>query len=142
MSGHYPLIRTIYLYLFTLVGLVLLTIGGVRFVNMGLKAFLFTQAEEEQKLYSVRPPEPYFGGSDTGKERAERLAETASVTEDERAAVRRWLADYAVWEERQKDFDPVVAGRHRDAAMNLAFLVIGLPLYLYHWSVIRRETKG
>ena len=38
---HYPLIRTIYLYLFALLGLALLTIGGVRFVDMGLKAFVF-----------------------------------------------------------------------------------------------------
>lgn len=57
---HYPLIRTIYLYLFALLGLVLLTIGGVRFVDMGLKAFVFTKAEEEVRLiYDQVPPIPY-----------------------------------------------------------------------------------
>ena len=46
---HYPLIRTIYLYLFALVGLALLISGSVRFVNMGLKAFVFTKAEQDMK---------------------------------------------------------------------------------------------
>lgn len=142
MSTHYPLIRTIYLYLFTIVGLALITIGGVRFVNMGLKAFVFTQAEEEQRLYSIRPPEPFFGDALSSKERLAGLKNTAVFSAEERAAVERWFADYENWEAQQKRFDPILAGRHRDAAMNLALLVIGLPLYLYHWSVIRRETRG
>ncbi|GAG22415.1 unnamed protein product, partial [marine sediment metagenome] len=53
---HHPLVRTIYLYLFALVGLALLTIGAVRFVDMGLKAFVFTKAEELQRLYEAMPP--------------------------------------------------------------------------------------
>jgi len=44
------IIRTIYLYIFALLGLVLVIIGGVRFVDMGLKAFVFTKAEEEDKM--------------------------------------------------------------------------------------------
>ena len=44
---HYPLIRTIYLYLFALLGLVLLTIGSIRFVDMALRAFVFTKADQE-----------------------------------------------------------------------------------------------
>lgn len=59
------LIRTIYLYLFALVGLALLTTGTVRFVDMGL-----------------------------------------------------------------------------DASINLAMILVGLPLYLYHWQIIGRETRG
>ena len=39
--NQYPLIRKIYLYTFSLVGLVVV-IGGVRLVGLGLKAFVFT----------------------------------------------------------------------------------------------------
>ena len=53
---HYPLIRTLYLYFFALVGLILATIGGVRFVDMALKAFIFTKAEERERLISTAPP--------------------------------------------------------------------------------------
>jgi len=58
MKKH-SLVRTIYLYIFALLGLVLLIIGGVNFLNMGLKAFIFTQAEEEQRLLYKEMPVPF-----------------------------------------------------------------------------------
>lgn len=133
---HYPLIRTIYLYLFTLVGLVLLTIGGVRFVDMGFKAFVFTKAEEEQRLTYKQPSyTPY------PVQRIEELQEEEGLSEEERATIKQWLADYKDWKEGISQIDPVTARRHRDASMNLALILIGLPLYLYHWRIIKRETK-
>ena len=134
---HYPLIRTIYLYLFALLGLVLLTIGGVRFVDMGLKAFIFTKAEEEQRLIYKQPsyvPYPV--------ERIEGLQEEEGLSEEEKATVKQWLADYKDWKERRSEIDPVTARRHRDASLNLALILIGLPLYLYHWRIIKKETRN
>ena len=98
MEKH-SLIRTIYLYLFACLGLVLLTIGGVRFLDMGLKAFVFTKAEQEQR-YDVKSP------SSAGPE-----------------------VSY------------VTVKRHRDASLNLSLILIGLPLYLYHWRTIKKDTK-
>jgi len=43
MNNKYHLIRKIYLYTFSLVGLVLVVIGGVRLVGLGLKTFVFTK---------------------------------------------------------------------------------------------------
>ena len=40
------LIRKIYLYLFSLIGLVLVVIGCVQLVNLGLKAYIFTAADQ------------------------------------------------------------------------------------------------
>ncbi len=60
---------------------------------------------------------------------------------EEKAAIKRWLADYEAWEERSGEVDPVTARRHRDASTNLALILAGLPLYIYHWGVIRREAK-
>jgi len=99
MEKH-SLIRTIYLYLFTCLGLVLLTIGGVRFLDMGLKAFIFTKAEQEQRYDAMSP---------------------SSV---------------------EPEVSYVTAKRHRDASLNLSLILIGLPLYLYHWRLIRKETKN
>ncbi len=62
MKKH-TLLRKIYLYLFALLGLVLLTIGSVNFVNMGLKVFVFTKAEDQQKIEYSRPiSDPMFIG--------------------------------------------------------------------------------
>jgi len=131
---HHPLIRTIYLYLFALVGLALLTIGTVRFVDMGLKAFVFTQAEDMQRLYQG-PSMPY-------PPVVEKLQEEEGLSEEEKATIKQWLADYEDWKERRSKIDPVTAQRHRDASTILAMILVGLPLYLFHWRIIRRETKG
>jgi hypothetical protein len=86
MEKH-SLIRTIYLYLFSLVGLTLLIIGSVRFVDMGLKAFVFTKAEEEQSLYSRQPaPMPI----ERIKE-VEDLKDNQELSEEEKILIKEWL---------------------------------------------------
>ena len=137
---HYPLVRTIYLYLFTLLGLTLLTIGGVRFIDMGLKAFVFTKAEEEQRLLYKTP---LMIPVEVKKlEEVEESKKEFCLSEKDRAAIEQWLADYKNWKERRASIDPVTARRHRDASLNLAMILIGLPLYLYHWRIIKKETKN
>ena len=133
----HSLTRTIYLYLFALVGLALLTTGAVRFVDMGLKTLIFTKADELQRLYQGMPPMiPY------SLEQIEKLQENEALSGEERAALKRWLASYKDWEERRSKIDPVIASRHRDASINLAMILVGLPLYLYHWRIIGRETRS
>lgn len=132
---QHSLVRTIYLYLFTLLGLVLLTIGGVRFVDMGLKAFIFTKAEEEQRLIYRQPPIVY------SVEKIEKLQNEESLSEEEKTAIKQWLTDYKEWQERISKIDHVDSKRHKDASSNLAMILIGLPLYLYHWGIIKRELR-
>ena len=134
--NHYPLIRTIYLYIFALLGLVLIIIGGVRFIDMGLKAFVFTRAEEEQRIsYSYPSYAPY------SLPRLEESSEDERLTDEEIVLIKGWLADYKLWQEKANQIDPVSSRRHREASMSLAMILIGLPLYLYHWRIIKKETK-
>ena len=132
---HYPLIRTIYLYLFSLLGLVLLIIAGVRFLDMGLKAFIFTEADEQQRLYMVQPPMP------VAIEKVQTAADGKELSEDERSQIKQFLADYERWKNESDKLDPVNSQRQRDASLNLAMIIIGLPLYLYHWKIIKKENE-
>ncbi|HHE67511.1 MAG TPA: hypothetical protein ENL33_00395 [Candidatus Parcubacteria bacterium] len=132
---HYPLIRTIYLYLFTLLGLTLLTIGGVRFIDMGLKALVFTGAEQNLK-FSYFPPLASPAGE------LEKIAQNQSLSEQEKEKIKKIIEDYENWQKQRDAFDPVSAKRQRDASFNLALILVGLPLYLYHWRIIKRETKN
>ena len=132
---QHSLVRTIYLYLFTLIGLMLLTVGGVRFVDMGLKAFIFTKAEEEQKLIYRQPPMAY------SIERVEELQSEEALSEEEKTAIKQWLADYKEWQEKISKINYIDSRRHREASSNLATIVIGLPLYLYHWGLIKKEVR-
>ncbi len=135
--SKYSLIRTIYLYLFALLGLVLLTISGIRFLDMGLKAFIFTQAEQQQKIDYARPIMPYSVEKLQSLESGEQ-----GLTDEEKAQIRQMIQSYQEWQEQREKVDPITARRHRDASSSLAMILIGLPLYLYHWGVIKRETKG
>jgi len=135
MMSNHPIIRTLYLYLFSLVGLILLTIGGVGFVNMGLRATIFTHADKERLLYEERMPIPQTLRS------LENLDSSGELTEEEKLRLKQMLKDYEEREDRRKKINPVKARRHRDAAQNLALIIIGLPLYLYHWKKIRTLTE-
>ena len=49
------IIRVIYLYLFSFVGLVLITVGMVRLVDLGLKVYIFKKADQ----VLIYPEYPY-----------------------------------------------------------------------------------
>ena len=126
------IVRTIYLYIFSLLGLVLMTIGGVQFVDMALKATVFKRADDEQRMYARQPPVPAMPPEMT------RSTGDSTLTEEQRAAIRQSLEDYAKWREASAKFDPVPAQRQRTASSSAALILVGLPLYLVHWRMIGR----
>jgi hypothetical protein len=142
MEKH-SLVRTIYLYLFAIVGLALLVIAGVSFINMALKAYIFTKADEQMRIEYKQPP---FGP--VAVEKLDRISQDAqgkqvqiTLTEAEAQQIDRWLIEYKNYQDTRAQIDPVVTDRQQTASINLAMIIIGLPLYLYHWGIIRRETK-
>lgn len=116
--NKYPLIRKIYLYLFALIGLVLITIGCVRLVGLGLKTYIFTKADIYYEYPMTRPKIAPIEG--------EKPEEFQQPTKEE-------LEEY---QNKQQ-----TSNRQREAAESLAFIIVGLPLYLYHWSVIKKDKK-
>lgn len=137
MKKH-SLIRAIYLYLFALIGLALLIIGSVKFVDMGLKAFVFTKAEESQE---VRQMYKYYSVPPISIDKVEEYQEEVELSTEEKAALKQWVIDYEKWQEAEAKIDYLASQRQEEASNNLAFILIGLPLYLFHWRIIRRETK-
>ena len=141
-----PLIRTIYLYLFTLIGLVLITIGSVNLINLGLKRFIFTKADQELN-YSLKPSFPMtIDGRATTEEdfvsAVEKCQEKCDLTLEQKQQITGWLKDYKIWQEQEKQFDYPAQQRQREFSLALALIIVGLPLYLYHWSTIKRETQS
>jgi hypothetical protein len=127
------IIRTLYLYVAAFVGLALVTAGGVRLVELGLRATVFTQAEAEMRMQRNMPP-PMMLQDRFGRNLSE-------MTPEERTAWSEWLASQRRWQTEMRRIDPVASQRARAASSALAMLLIGLPLYLYHWRVIRRELR-
>lgn len=134
------LIRTIYLYSFSLLGLVLMVIGSVKFLNMGLRAFIFTKADEQMVDYYM-PPYPPCQVIEKIENTNDFSSEAYFLTVQDKEALKLWREDYQNWRKMPK-INYAVQQRHRDASISLSLIVIGLPLYLYHWFIIRKELKN
>lgn len=112
----YPLIRKIYLYLFALIGLVLITVGCVRLVGLALKTFIFTKADIYYEYPMARPAKILIP---EGQEKELQQPSKEEVEE---------------YQKNQR-----TSQRQREAAGALAMIIVGLPLYLYHWRIIKNE---
>ncbi|MEK7651015.1 MAG: hypothetical protein AAB377_00630 [Patescibacteria group bacterium] len=117
------LIRTIYLYLFSLVGLVIVVIGLVNLVDLGLKAFVFKNADQPINYPSY--PYPTKVMAPNGQESA--------MTPEEEA---KYKAEQMEAEKKQRQSE-----RERSASQALAMIIIGAPLFIYHWRMIQSEKK-
>lgn len=116
-----------------------MVIGSVRFIDMGLKAFIFTKADQPERLQKYYVPM----APAVSVERLEKSAEekTITLTEEEISMIKSWLQNYERWQEEESKIDYLASRRQKDASINLAMIIVGLPLYLYHWLIIRKETK-
>ena len=113
-----PLIRRIYLYLFAFLGLVLITIGCVRLVGLGLKTYIFKEADIYYNYPMAKPARTPEAG-------------TTNVTAGEPSE-----EEIRAFEEKQRK-----SNRQREAAESIAFVLVGVPLYFYHWRVIKKDKQ-
>ncbi len=104
------------MYLFALVGLVLITIGCVRLVSLALKTYVFKQADIYYEYPPYMKPVPALEDAARGT--------TTEPTKEE-------IDEY---QKKQR-----TSNRQREAAESIAFILVGVPLYFYHWRVIQKE---
>jgi len=129
-------IRTVYLYLFSLVGLSLVIVGVVRLLDITLKEFVFTEANKEESFYyptiSNRSPE----------ELKDLIEEDRELTSEEITQVKAVIEDYRYWTSIYNPEKSAKSRRHKDISNTLATILVGLPLYLYHWSLIKKDEAA
>jgi hypothetical protein len=107
-------IRLLYLYLFSFIGLLIAIIGSVRLVQLGLKVYVFGGADRYDAYIA---PAPVVDGRE-------------ELTEEDIA--------------RQKKLNEAESQRQRqrEVAEAAAMIIVGAPLYLYHWKTIQKESKS
>lgn len=139
MAQHTPLkniIKTVYFYLFSLIGLIIVTIGGIQLLNIGLKTYVFKAADFDRRISMRQPMMPYFS-----EDAILKLSESKELTNEEKASVKRWIESFNEWEKESQSIDYVASERSREAATSTAMILVGIPLFAYHWMVIRNELK-
>jgi hypothetical protein len=110
-------IRLLYLYLFSFVGLLITIIGSTNLVSLGLKVYVFDNADiQDNQNYREVKPMPVD----------ENFIALPEVSEEERTA--------DLLKEATKR-------RQREVSNSLSMIIVGIPLYLYHWGTIKKEKK-
>ena len=112
MSNVIEWVKRIYIYIFSAVGLILVIIGGVQIINVGLKTWVFTKAD----VYYNYP--------------APRVVPEKGQTVQE--------PDPKELEEYQRN--DLASRRQRQAASAIAMIIVGTPLFLYHWRLTRKQS--
>ena len=144
-------IRTIYLYLFSLVGLALTIIGFVVMMNILLKTYVFKNANQTNPYYYSETP-PYISSSyENELDKVEAIsakADELKLSDIEKEDIQKWLADYKKWkenEEKRMEFeskrDYVKEENARSMSVAVSLIIVGLPIYLIHWMFITKDIK-
>ena len=108
-----PAIRLIYLYLFSFIGLVVVVTGLIRLIDLGLKTAIFKGSDVYSYAVSRKIDCPP----------GEKCVESNEDFENE------------VLEEAKRQ-------RQRNLSSSLSMIIVGVPLYLYHWNIIKKEGSS
>jgi len=99
-------IRLLYLYLFSFIGLLICVIGIIRILDLGMKVFVFKDADKYQ-IYPTKLPDG-----------------NQQLTVEEMQV------------RQEKD---TKRNRQRELSSSLSMILVGIPLYLYHWKTIQND---
>lgn len=131
-----PNVRVLYLYAFALVGLALVTFGAVRLLDLGLKIYVFKKADITQNYQVISPYPPI-----SIDQKNDDIKYSEKITPEQKAALDSWVVEFKNWNENQKNIDYLASSRESTASNSLAMILIGLPLYFYHWRIVKKEAK-
>jgi hypothetical protein len=110
-------IRRLYLYITSFIGLILIIIGTVGLVNIALKTWVLTRADDTDLRYLCERP----------------------VAAPDKEVTSETLSE----EDCEKRMDEEkTARRQKDAAQDIAMIIVGTPVWLYHWSRIKNEKDA
>lgn len=116
-------IKKLYLYIVSVIALVIWVVGAIMLVNMALKAWVFPKADS----YAYYPAQvsPEYCTSQAGQ-----------------AEVMKPMPECAPgYEEQQRKMDEQnrSSQRQRDASQALSMILIAAPVWFFHWRLARKE---
>lgn len=138
--AKFSLVKILYLYLFSAIGLIIFIIGSVDLINLGLKTYVFTYAEKSAwETYHPQPPLPFFSPNLTPEKLDEKIC---NLSDEEKNFLRQWMADYQNWQTQYKNINYALAEKQKKLSLDLAMIIVGLPLYIYHWLIVKKEKDN
>lgn len=133
-------IRPTYFYLISLAALLMIVIAGGMLINLGLKTWVFPSAGEADN--AKLSYERVAGFEVIEKSSVQSIVDCGDKCGVGSATVTlasQWVDDYNTWDEVAR---VSYNNTQRQAASNIPFIIIGIPLFWYHWNTVRKEKKG
>ena len=116
-------IKTVYLYLVSLISLVILVIAGIMLINLGLKTWVFTKADDNIYYYQEVSP-------------CTSIMQEAGSEPHVDPACEPGYAE----KQKQEELDRRKDQKQSDAAQALAMIIVAAPVFFYHWKLTRKEA--
>jgi len=132
MTTKTKLIRTIYLHVAALVSLIFVAVGTGTILNTVLKAYVFPKAEKGGYSRCNQQPPVYALDKNT-------LAEVA--TTDQKKQLDNLLKDYEQWKKDNAEGECYSQERQNNVVNALTMMIIALPIYLFHWRLIKKDKE-
>jgi hypothetical protein len=108
-------LRKSFLYIFATIGLILTIISGVNLINLGLKTFIFTKADHF--CYETIPVS------------IDKVGKTTELTAEQKIA------------QQNQCNEQRISNQQNQISTSVAMIIVGLPLYFYHWIKINKENQ-
>jgi hypothetical protein len=115
-------IKKIYLYVVSLVSLIILVIGSIMLINMALKAWVFTKADNNYYGSYAKPTAEY----------CKTLAPDGKVPLECQPGYEE--------EQRKQEAENRSSQRQRDAAQAVSMIIVAAPVFYFHWRLARKEV--
>lgn len=130
MTSKTKLIRSIYLYIASLVSLIFIAAGTGNLLNIALKYYVFPKAEKGG--YSRCNSQPPVYGLEKG-------AYANVATEDQKTQLENMLRDYEQWKANNIGEECYAQERQNNIAEALTMMIIAIPIFALHWRIIKKE---
>lgn len=107
-------IKKVYLYLVSLISLVILVIASIILINLALTTWVFPKADMQYYGYCPTVIETDFEGKE--------ISQPRECTDEQYAKDQR------------------AAQKQRSAAQAIAMIIVASPVFYYHWKLARKEA--
>lgn len=130
MAKSIRIIRNVYLYLVALIGLVTFVFGSIGIINNVLQNYVFQVDDYYYEVYPVRGDMCTQSYPDPTDE----AGKTMIAPTEEEITVCREQTEL----QREKNRESNVG---REFSISIAQILVGLPIWLFHWAIIMREYR-
>jgi glucan phosphoethanolaminetransferase (alkaline phosphatase superfamily) len=110
-------LKKAYLYLVSVISLIISVVGAIILLNMALKAWVFKKADQNYYSYPV-----------------------CSQTKNPDGSVNQGCDPQLIAQQQKQDQENRAAQRQRDASQALAMIIVATPVWYYHWRMARKEA--